>query len=290
MARHRSSAVPLAWFYAALIVYASLYPFSDWRALPAAAPLEWLVLPWRRYWGGFDVWANLLGYLPLGALLFGAQVRGGASVLRSVLLGVLAGALLSLAMETTQNFLPHRVASNVDLGLNIAGALLFPPLGHLMGLSDHGFGLWAGTAINDTSSVVAAGYQYSQAAGDLATVVKLTRASLILPVTLVLALWLARRNRGATGKASVASTFPWFILGFVAAAAIGSTGWLPPAVLHVLHVVAQVCIVAALAGIGLSADLKQMRQTGPRPMLLGLGTWFAVAVASLIAQQAMGMT
>jgi len=219
---------------------------------------------------------RLTGALPL-LIGVGTAICGGSAIAAAA--PVVGAREHEIALSMTTIFL-----------FNIAGALLFPPLGHLMGLSDNGFGLWAGTAINDTSSVVAAGYQYSQAAGDLATVVKLTRASLILPVTLVLALWLARRNRGTSGKASVASTFPWFILGFVAAAAIGSTGWLPPAVLHVLHVVAQVCIVAALAGIGLSADLRQMRQTGPRPMLLGLGTWFAVAVTSLIAQQAMSLT
>jgi uncharacterized integral membrane protein (TIGR00698 family) len=181
---------------------------------------------------------------------------------------------------------------------NVAGALLFPPLGHLLGLSDHGFGLWAGTAINDTSSVVAAGYQYSQTAGALATVVKLTRASLIVPVTLVLAMWLASRKRGAAGRGQAAGVqetglrgiFPWFILGFVVAAGVGSTGMVPAQLLHALHLAAQACIVAALAGIGLSADLMQMRKTGPRPILLGLGTWFAVAVGSLIAQQAMGLT
>ncbi len=186
---------------------------------------------------------------------------------------------------------------------NVAGALLFPPLGHLLGLSDHGFGLWAGTAINDTSSVVAAGYQYSQAAGELATVVKLTRASLIVPVTLVLAMWLASRQRSVSSKVKAGSAraggenmtgvrgiFPWFILGFVVAAGVGSSGVLPVQLLHALHVAAQVCIVAALAGIGLSADLRQMRKTGPRPILLGLGTWFAVAVGSLVAQQALGLT
>lgn len=219
---------------------------------------------------------RLSGALPI-LIGVGTAICGGSAIAAAA--PVIRAREHEIALSMTTIFL-----------FNVAGALLFPPLGHLMGLSDHGFGLWAGTAINDTSSVVAAGYQYSQAAGDLATVVKLTRASLILPVTLVLAFWLARRDRGATGKASVASTFPWFILGFVAAAALGSTGWLPPAVLHVLHVVAQICIVAALAAIGLSADLRQMRQTGPRPILLGLGTWFAVAVASLIAQQAMGLT
>lgn len=219
------------------------------------------------------------------------RLRGALPVLIGVGTAICGGSAIAAAAPVIRAK-EHEIAlamTTIFL-FNVAGALLFPPLGHLMGLSDHGFGLWAGTAINDTSSVVAAGYQYSQAAGELATVVKLTRASLIIPVTLVLAMWLARRNHGATGQASVGSNFPWFILGFVAAAAVGSTGWLPPEVLHGLHVLAQVCIVAALAGIGLSADLKQMRETGPRPILLGLGTWFAVAAGSLIAQHAMGLT
>ncbi|HMH67343.1 MAG TPA: putative sulfate exporter family transporter, partial [Pinirhizobacter sp.] len=71
---------------------------------------------------------------------------------------------------------------------NLVAVLLFPWLGHLMDLSDLGFGLWAGTAINDTSSVVAAGYTYSHAAGDFATIVKLTRATLIIPICLVLSI------------------------------------------------------------------------------------------------------
>src|SRR5690606_6815366 len=78
---------------------------------------------------------------------------------------------------------------------NVVAVLLFPLLGHLLQLSDLGFGLWAGTAINDTSSVVAAGYSYSSAAGDLATIVKLTRATLIIPVCVALAVWVAWRSR-----------------------------------------------------------------------------------------------
>src|SRR5690348_2952939 len=128
MARHRSSAVPLSWLYVGLIVYASLYPFTGWR-VPGHPPLAFLTAPWWRWWTGFDVVSNLLGYLPLGALVFGALVRGGMSVARSGLLAVVVGALLSLAMETTQNYLPHRVASNVDLGLNIAGTALGAALG-----------------------------------------------------------------------------------------------------------------------------------------------------------------
>jgi VanZ family protein len=136
MPRHRSSATPLAWLYVALIVYASLYPFSPWR-IPGVSPLAFLTLPWPKWWTWFDLVANLFGYLPLGALIFGAAVRSGVAVRQALLLALALGAGLSLAMEFTQNFLPHRVASNVDLGLNALGTLL----GALSGLWIHARGL-----------------------------------------------------------------------------------------------------------------------------------------------------
>ena len=128
MPRHRSSAVPLAWLYAALIVYASLYPFIGWR-VPGAGPFDYLLLGWPRWWTSFDLIANLFGYLPLGFLLFVAAIRGGRSAAVSALLACLGGTLLSFSMETLQNYLPQRVASNVDLGLNAAGTALGAALG-----------------------------------------------------------------------------------------------------------------------------------------------------------------
>ena len=132
MARHRSSAAPMAWAYVALIVYASLYPFVPWR-VPGVSPLAFLGLPWPRWWTGFDLVSNLLGYLPIGALVFGAIVRSGGRARPALIFAFAAGAGLSLAMEFLQNFLPQRVASNVDLGLNALGALL----GALLGLWLH---------------------------------------------------------------------------------------------------------------------------------------------------------
>lgn len=128
MPRHRSSAAPLAWLYAALIAYASLYPFVPWR-LPGVSPLAFLTLPWTRYWTWFDLVANLLGYVPLGALVFGAVVRSGGRARHALWLALAGGTALSLAMELLQNFLPHRVASNVDLGLNALGTLIGAALG-----------------------------------------------------------------------------------------------------------------------------------------------------------------
>jgi len=123
MARHRSSAVPLSWLYGALIVYASLYPFVGWR-VPGVGATDFLLLGWPRYWTTFDLVANLLGYLPLGFLLFVALVRGGRGAVAAALIACTGGTLLSLTMELLQNYLPHRVASNVDLGLNALGTAI----------------------------------------------------------------------------------------------------------------------------------------------------------------------
>jgi len=177
---------------------------------------------------------------------------------------------------------------------NLVAVLLFPLLGHLMHMSDLGFGLWAGTAINDTSSVVAAGYSYSHAAGDYATIVKLTRATLIIPVSLVLALVVAAREKrrhqleGSVGHFSLASIFPWFILWFLVASGIRSAGLLPLAIQPAIHMLAQFLIIVALTAIGLSANLRKMASTGVRPILLGLGVWIAVAVSSLLVQWVIG--
>jgi uncharacterized integral membrane protein (TIGR00698 family) len=172
---------------------------------------------------------------------------------------------------------------------NLVAVLLFPSLGHWMGLSDAGFGLWAGTAINDTSSVVAAGYAYSQSAGDYATIVKLTRATLIVPVCLVLAAFVAWRGDGdGAPRPHLAKVFPWFILWFLVASALRTAGLVPPAMLAWLHLGAVAAMVLALAAIGLSADLRRMRAAGARPVLLGLGVWAAVACASLALQLAAG--
>lgn len=176
---------------------------------------------------------------------------------------------------------------------NVVAVLVFPALGHALGLSDLGFGLWAGTAINDTSSVVAAGYAYSPAAGDYATIVKLTRATLIVPICLALAVAVAwrERRRGADAGAGgfrFTHVFPWFILGFLLASGLRSFGLIPAPALPWLQALAHFLIVLALTGVGLGAELRQMLATGPRPILLGLGVWVAVAASSLLVQQVVG--
>ena len=167
---------------------------------------------------------------------------------------------------------------------NICAVFIFPFFGHLLSMSDLGFGMWAGTAINDTSSVVAASYSFSNEAGNFATIVKLTRTLMIVPITLVLAIFVSRKDSGA-GDFSLARIFPWFILGFLAASIISTLGWLTPATCKLLGATGKFCIVLAMAAIGLNTHLKQLLANGFKPILLGLACWLAVALVSLGLQQ-----
>ncbi|WP_267225021.1 YeiH family protein [Dyella silvae] len=172
---------------------------------------------------------------------------------------------------------------------NLVAVLLFPLLGHLLHLSDLGFGLWAGTAINDTSSVVAAGYSFSKEAGDYATIVKLTRATLIIPISLALAFAVAwKQKKQGASDFSLRRIFPWFILWFLVASGVRTMGLVPAAIQPALHVAAEFLIIVALTAIGLSANLRKMASTGVRPILLGLGVWAAVSVSSLLVQLVIG--
>ena len=119
---HKTSAWPLALVYVGLVFYASLYPFSDWR-YQGIVPWEFLSAPLPKYWTGFDVAINVVGYGPLGFLLALSAMRTGRSRY-AVRLAVLIGAVLSFTMESLQGYLPARVPSNVDLGLNVLGCWL----------------------------------------------------------------------------------------------------------------------------------------------------------------------
>lgn len=136
LARRRSSASLLALVYAALIVYASLYPFGPWRWPPGVGGLELLHLPWPRYRGSFDVQTNLAGYLPLGLLMLAAGVRSGLRLKAGLALAVLVPPMLSFALECLQYFLPGRVPSALDLLMNSLGACF----GALLGLALHALG------------------------------------------------------------------------------------------------------------------------------------------------------
>ena len=164
--------------------------------------------------------------------------------------------------------------------LNAVALLIFPWIGHHLGLSQVQFGTWSALAIHDTSSVVGAALQYGARALEIATTIKLTRALWIVPVTLAIGmLWNRGKEHAVAGKAKR----PWFILGFLAAAALVT--WLPalkPSG-HVLFVGAQRSLVVTLflIGSGLSRDALQI--VGKRPLIQGFLLWILMGTGTLAA-------
>jgi uncharacterized integral membrane protein (TIGR00698 family) len=198
---------------------------------------------------------------------------------------------------------------------NIAAVLAFPLLGHALGMSQQSFGLFAGTAVNDTSSVVATATTYGAAATSHAVVVKLVRTLMIIPVCLGLAGLTARRQRAAAGTAAAGTTsapgttaaaaaagaaparmsparvltlVPWFLVGFVAIAAVNSAGVIPAGAHGPLQHVSVFLVAVALSAIGLSTNVAALRTAGHRPLLLGALLWVTVAAASLGLQALTG--
>lgn len=167
---------------------------------------------------------------------------------------------------------------------NIIAVFLFPVLGHIMGMSQRGFGLWAGTAVNDTSSVVAAAFSYGDEAGRYATVVKLTRTLMIIPITLALALWQSRRGAAHGGTLDLKKTVPWFVLAFLAASLARTALGMPAEAASTLPEAGKFGICVAMAAIGLRSNPLKLVRRGAKPILLGLACWAVVAVVGLAVQ------
>ncbi len=177
--------------------------------------------------------------------------------------------------------------------------LLFPFMGQLLGLSDMAYGLWAGTAVNDTSSVVAAGYAFSENAGAYATMVKLTRTLTIIPTVLVFAaigvhvkkkeLAKSEGTKETHNNLNMMSVIPWFILGFLALAGINSYGIIPVEVSDMLKEISKFLMVMSLAAIGLKTDIKHMRTAGIKPMLHGFIISALVVIVAISVQYMIGI-
>ena len=232
----------------------------------------------------------MLGTLALalgGAWFFGRLlgVRGDTQTLIGVGTAICGGSAIAAAtaaIGAKRSSVAYALATIFTF--NVVAVLTFPPLGHLMGLNADAFGLWAGTAINDTSSVVAAGYAYSQSAGDQAIVVKLTRSLMLVPIVLTLVALKSRRDSradGTTAKLPWRKLIPLFLLGFLAAAGLRTAGVVPESWLPTLSLIGTCLITCALVAIGLSLRPRELRDAGPRPLLLGAILWVLVAVGSL---------
>ncbi|MDE8702779.1 YeiH family protein [Adlercreutzia equolifaciens] len=199
-------------------------------------------------------------------------------------------------------------AISVIFLFNVVAALIFPTLGNALGMTNEGFGLFAGTAVNDTSSVTAAaaawdGMHPGSNALDDATIVKLTRTLAIIPITLVLGMWVARREGigaeaegaskpGLLGSFSLKRAFPMFILFFLLASVLTTIAvacGADVAVFAPLKTLSKFFIVMAMAAIGLNTDIVKLVKTGGKPLLMGLVCWICIAGVSLGMQQLLGL-
>ncbi len=203
----------------------------------------------------------------VGTAICGASAIGAVS-------GVLAATEAEIAYAIATIFV-----------FNVVAVVLYPPLGHLLGLGQHAFGLWAGTAVNDTSSVVAAAYTYGHAAGQVAVVTKLARTTMIVPIVLFLA---ARRAGSVDGapRRPLRRLLPAFLVWFLVASALNTADLIDSGLASALARTATVLIAVALSAIGLSTHVGELRRTGVRPLVLGAALWAVVGVTGLVLQRA----
>lgn len=172
---------------------------------------------------------------------------------------------------------------------------LYPIMGRLLGMSDIAYGIWAGTSVNDTASVVASGYAFSEAAGDFATMVKLTRTIAIIPTVLVFAYIGTRKKhkelQAASGgeKVNLLKIIPWFICGFLALAILNSVGCIPAEVSGVIKTASKFLMVTALAAIGLGTSITDFKKAGFAPMLYGITIDTLVTLTALVVIWCMGL-
>ncbi len=172
---------------------------------------------------------------------------------------------------------------------------LYPLMGKALGMSDIAYGIWAGTSVNDTASVVASGYAFSEAAGDFATMVKLTRTIAIIPTVLVFAYIgtrMKQKELKATSqgkKVNLMKIIPWFIGGFLLLAVLNSVGCIPVAVSGVIKSTSKFLMVTALAAIGLSTSITDFKKAGLKPMFYGITIDTLVTLTALVVIWFMGL-
>ena len=201
----------------------------------------------------------------------------GTAICGASAIGAVAGVVVASETEIAY-------AISTIFAFNVVAVLLYPSLGHAIGLSQHAFGLWAGTAINDTSSVVAAASIYGHAASHVAVVTKLARATMIIPIVATLAAMEMRSGRTKRHQ-KLWRLIPGFILCFLAASALNTAGLVGPEAATQFTRTSAVLITVALASIGLSTRVADLRSTGIRPLLLGAALWAVVGASGLLLQQ-----
>lgn len=177
---------------------------------------------------------------------------------------------------------------------NVIAALIFPALGSILGMSTEGFGLFAGTAINDTSSVTAAasawdGIHHGSNALEIATIVKLTRTLAIIPITLALAFLRTRKEKAANTNVKLKNIFPFFILYFLLASVITTVFSLSPVITAPIKELSKFFIIMAMSAIGLNTNIIKLIKNGGKPIFMGICCWLGITLVSILMQMALGI-
>lgn len=192
-------------------------------------------------------------------------------------------------------------AISVIFFFNVLAAIIFPNFGALLGFSQstgEAFGIFAGTAINDTSSVTAAAatwdsmYNLGTATLDKAVTVKLTRTLAIIPITLILAFLRSKKAKHEASNVSLKQIFPFFILYFVGASIITTVAvnfGVPMEIFSPIKEVSKFFIILAMAAIGLNTNIVKLIKTGGKPIIMGLCCWIGITVVSLVMQRLIGI-
>jgi len=272
-------------------------------------------------------------FLPLGILLLGARlslddvVSTGLGAIVVLVIDIVLVLLVTLGLGRALG-LSNKLSALIGVGTSICGntaiaatapvikaqerdvsfavatitlfgtaaVIVYPLIGHALGMSDNLFGHWVGAAVNDTSQVTATAFGYSVEAGETATIVKLTRNTLMVPVIFMVGMWFAARESRQAGAqerrswlGSARKAVPPFLLGFLALALVNSAGFIGDELATFLTRVSQVLIVMALVGVGLSTKISALRQTGPAPFLMGLAVAVMLAIVSLALFVAIGV-
>lgn len=229
-----------------------------------------------------------------GGYLFGRlfNMNWKLSSLISAGTGVCGGSAIAAVAPTIE-------AENSDIAYAISATfifdvlmvILFPLAGRYFGMSDLGFGLWAGTAVNDTSSVVAAGYAFSDAAGAFAVIVKLTRTLSIVPIVMIFSFINARENKNRESieeeqeqKIEIKNIFPYFILLFLAMVAVKSTGFISAELSSNIAAISKFMMIMALGAIGLTTNFSEVSDSGIKPLLHGFIISSLVVIVSFSVQ------
>ena len=224
--------------------------------------------------GSADLVARLLGFQKLFGLL-----TGGATAI--------CGASAALALSAALPAHPQKDRATLFTvigvsALSTVAMVLYPMLTQALGLPAHDAGLFLGATIHDVAQVVGAGYSISNEAGDTATLVKLLRVAMLLPVILFASL-LARRIGGGEGEGGERPPLlPWFAVAFALLVAINSTGIVPKVLIGAGNELSRWCLIAAIAGIGMKTHLKDLATVGFKPVALMVGETVFLALLALV--------